>query len=40
MKSFLVACAVAIIIAVCAGVVLTYVQQPSDLAYKTRNVRL
>jgi len=40
MKSFVIACAVAIGIAICAGVVLTFVQQPSDLAYKTRDVRL
>jgi hypothetical protein len=40
MKSFLIACAVAIIIAVGAGVVLNIVQQPSDQTFKTKDVRL
>jgi hypothetical protein len=41
MKSFLIACAVAIGIAVCAGIVLNVVQRPYTQAFKgTTDVRL
>lgn len=41
MKSFLIACAVAIGIAVCAGIVLNIVQGPYTQAFKgTTDVRL
>jgi len=40
MKSFLIACGVAIIIAIGAGVILNIVEQPPGHAYMTSNVRL
>jgi hypothetical protein len=40
MKSFVIACAVAIIIAVGAGVILTMMQEPSAQTFKSRDVRL
>jgi hypothetical protein len=40
MKSFLLACAVAIIIAASAGLVLNNIQKPADEAYSTSGVRL
>ncbi|HXD45216.1 MAG TPA: hypothetical protein VN655_08780 [Pseudolabrys sp.] len=40
MKSFVVACVTAIVIAVIGGVVLTSLQEPADEAYSTSSVRL
>ncbi len=40
MKSFLVACAVAVIIAAGAGFVLNGIQKPAEEAYATTGVRL
>jgi hypothetical protein len=40
MKSFLMACAAAIIIAIVGVVVLNGVQQPADKAYTSTSVRL
>jgi hypothetical protein len=40
MKSFVLACAAAIVIAIVAGFALSHVQQPVDLAFSTTGVRL
>ncbi len=40
MKSFLVACVAAIVIAVVCGVVLNSIQEPADRAFSTTGVRL
>jgi hypothetical protein len=40
MKTFLIACAAAIVIAVIGGVVLSSVQEPVDKAFSTGSVRL
>lgn len=40
MKTFLIACAAAIIIAVVGGVALNSMQRPADQAFKTPYVRL
>lgn len=40
MKSFLLACVAAIVIAAVAGFALNTVQKPSDQAYSTTGVRL
>lgn len=40
MKSFVLACVAAIVIATCAGFVLSSVQKPADQAYSTEAVRL
>ena len=40
MKTFLIACAAAVIIAIIGGVVLNGFQEPADQAYKTPYVRL
>ena len=40
MKTFLIACAAAIVIAVIGGVVLNGIQQTADRAYTTESVRL
>jgi hypothetical protein len=40
MKTFIIACAVAIVIAVIGGVVLNSVQEPVDKAFTTDAVRL
>ena len=40
MKTFLIACVAAIVIAVIGGVVLNGMQQPADKAYTTEAVRL
>ncbi len=40
MKTFIIACAVAIVIAVIGGVVLSSVQEPVDKAFTTTAVRL
>jgi hypothetical protein len=40
MKTFLIACAVAIVIAIIGGVVLNSVQEPVDKAFTTDAVRL
>jgi len=40
MRTFLIACAAAIIIAVIGGVVLDSMQVPADKAFTTQNVRL
>jgi hypothetical protein len=40
MKSFLIGCLAAVVIAVAAGFVLNTVQKPTDQAYSTTSVRL
>jgi len=40
MKSFVIACVTAIVIAVIGGVVLTNFQEPADEAFSTSSVRL
>lgn len=40
MKSFIIACVVAIVIAVIGGVVLSSFQEPADKAFTTSSVRL
>lgn len=40
MKSFIIACATAIVIAVIAGAVLNSIQKPADQAFSTGGVRL
>lgn len=40
MKSFLLACVAAVVIATVAGVALNTVQKPADEAYSTTGVRL
>jgi hypothetical protein len=40
MKSFIMACVAAIVIAVIGGVVLNSIQEPVDKAYTTSGVRL
>jgi hypothetical protein len=40
MKSFLLACAAAVVIAAVAGFALNAVQKPADVAYSTTGVRL
>ena len=40
MKSFLLACVAAVIIAAVAGFALNTVQKPADVAYSTSGVRL
>jgi hypothetical protein len=40
MKTFIVACLAAIVIAVIGGVVLTSIQEPVDKAFTTTGVRL
>jgi len=40
MKTFLIACVAAIVIAVIGGVVLNGIQQPADQAFTTQSVRL
>jgi len=40
MKSFLLACMAAVIIATAAGLALSTVQKPADAAYSTTGVRL
>jgi len=40
MKTFLIACVVAVVIAVIGGVVLNGIQQPADKAFSTEAVRL
>ena len=40
MKTFIVACVVAIVIAVIGGVVLSGIQEPADKAFTTSAVRL
>ena len=40
MKSFLIACVAAVVIAIIGGVVLNGIQQPADKAFSTTGVRL
>ncbi len=40
MKTFLIACLVAVVIAVIGGVLLNGIQQPADKAFSTESVRL
>jgi hypothetical protein len=40
MKTFIIACVAAIVIAVIGGVVLSSIQQPADEAFSTSGVRL
>jgi len=40
MKSFIIACVAAIIIAIIGGVVLNGIQEPADKAFSTGGVRL
>lgn len=40
MKSFVIACVTAIVIAIIGGVVLTSFQEPADEAFSTSSVRL
>ncbi len=40
MKTFLIACVAAIVIAVIGGVVLNGIQRPADKAFTTESVRL
>lgn len=40
MKSFIIACVAAVVIAVIGGVVLNNVQKPADQAFSTGGVRL
>jgi hypothetical protein len=40
MKTFLIACAAAVVLAIIGGVVLSAIQQPVDKAFSTSGVRL
>ena len=40
MKSFLLACAVAVIVTICVGVVFSIADRPADQTYKSSDVRL
>jgi hypothetical protein len=40
MRSFLLACVAAVVIAAAAGLALNTVQKPADVAYSTTSVRL
>ena len=40
MRTFAISCAAAIIIALCGYAVLSFVQEPADVAYSTSSVRI
>ncbi|HEY1473647.1 MAG TPA: hypothetical protein VGF53_06145 [Pseudolabrys sp.] len=40
MKTFIIACVAAVVIAIIGGVVLNSIQQPADKAFSTEGVRL